>query len=135
RPPRPAQPSPFKAAQSITSNATANSAFSMIMASHAEDRAWQQAATAETRARGKRSFERTCPFYKILPNLNCAVDAFRYGAVAGMNAYFLSHFHSDHYIGLSASWCHGPIYCSQVTANLCRRQLRIDPKWVVELEY
>lgn len=124
------QASPF--ASSTTSK---GSAFSKLMSSHAEDRAWANAAAAHEAARGKRNYERICPFYKILPNLNVAVDAFRYGAVEGMNAYFLSHFHSDHYIGLSASWSHGPIYCSRVTANLCRRQLRVDPKWMVELEY
>ena len=93
------------------------SAFTKIMASHAEDKAWQNAASNEQAARGKRSFQRTCPFYKILPNLSEAVDAFRYGKVDGINAYFLSHFHSDHYIGLTSSWAHGPIYCSRVTVH------------------
>ncbi|KAK6348409.1 hypothetical protein TWF718_006205 [Orbilia javanica] len=132
RPPRPAQSNPFSHPSAATSTP---SAFSKIMASNAEDRAWKEAADEETRSRGKRSFQRTCPFYKILPNLNVAVDAFRYGAVEGTNAYFLSHFHSDHYIGLSSSWNHGPIYCSRVTANLCRRQLRVDPQYIKELEY
>ncbi|KAF3906281.1 hypothetical protein ABW20_dc0102891 [Dactylellina cionopaga] len=130
-PPRPAQSNPF----ADPSARTATSAFSKIMASNAEDRAWKAAANEETRSRGKRSFERTCPFYKILPNLNVAVDAFRYGAVENTNAYFLSHFHSDHYIGLSASWSHGPIYCSRITANLCKRQLRVDPQYIKELQY
>ncbi|KAF3938332.1 hypothetical protein ABW19_dt0209728 [Dactylella cylindrospora] len=130
-PPRPAQSNPF--ATSATN--TAPSAFSKIMAANAEDRAWKAAADEEVRSRGKRAFQRTCPFYKILPNLSVAVDAFRYGAVEGTNAYFLSHFHSDHYIGLSSSWDHGPIYCSRVTANLCRRQLRVDPQYIRELEY
>ncbi|KAK6358477.1 hypothetical protein TWF730_007811 [Orbilia blumenaviensis] len=131
-PPRPAQSNPFSDSSATTS---APSAFSKIMANNAEDKAWKEAADEETRSRGKRAFQRTCPFYKILPNLNIAVDAFRYGAVEGINAYFLSHFHSDHYIGLSSSWNHGPIYCSRVTANLCRRQLRVDPQYIKELEY
>ncbi|MCJ1433029.1 hypothetical protein MMC27_002388 [Xylographa pallens] len=112
-----------------------SSAFSKLMSSHAEDAAWATAAAAETASRGKPAFQRTCPFYKILPGFFTCVDAFRYGAVEGCNAYFLSHFHSDHYIGLTSSWCHGPIYCSHVTANLVRRQLRVDPKWVVDLEF
>ncbi|KAK6543962.1 hypothetical protein TWF694_000681 [Orbilia ellipsospora] len=131
-PSRPAQSNPFAHPSVAT---TTPSAFSKIMATNAEDRAWKEAADEETRSRGKRSFQRTCPFYKILPNLNVAVDAFRYGAVEGTNAYFLSHFHSDHYIGLSSSWDHGPIYCSRVTANLCRRKLRVDPQYIKELEY
>ena len=105
------------------------------MSGHAEDEAWAAAAANEVTARGKPAFKRTCPFYKILPGFFTCVDAFRYGAVEGCNAYFLSHFHSDHYIGLTASWCHGPIYCSRVTGNLVRQQLRVDPKWVVDLEW
>jgi DNA cross-link repair 1A protein len=105
------------------------------MSSHAEDEAWATAAAAEAASRGKPAYQRTCPFYKIIPGFFICVDAFRYGAVTGCNAYFLSHFHSDHYIGLTASWCHGPIYCSRVTGNLVRQQLRVDPKWVVDVEF
>jgi DNA cross-link repair 1A protein len=105
------------------------------MSSHAEDEAWANAAAAENAARGKPAYQRTCPFYKILPGFNICVDAFRYGAVEGCKAYFLSHFHSDHYVGLTSSWQHGPIYCSRVTANLVRQQLRVEPKFVVDLEF
>lgn len=128
---RPGQANPFELGKANTSA----SAFSRIMASHAEDTAWATAAAAENAARGKPAYQRTCPFYKIMPGFFICVDAFRYGAVQGCNAYFLSHFHSDHYIGLTPSWCHGPIYCSKVTANLVKQQLRVDPKWVVSLEF
>ncbi|KAF2400518.1 DRMBL-domain-containing protein, partial [Trichodelitschia bisporula] len=131
-PPKPAQPSPFPL-NSV--HAGQPSAFSKLMASNAEDAAWANAAASEEASRGKRSFERTCPFYKILPGFAICVDAFRYGAVEGCQAYFLSHFHSDHYIGLSGKWCHGPIYCSRATGNLVRQQLRVDPKWVVDLDF
>ena len=112
-----------------------SSAFSKLMSGHAEDNAWAAAAASEASSRGKPAYQRTCPFYKIMPGFYICVDAFRYGAVQGCNAYFLSHFHSDHYIGLTSLWCHGPIYCSRVTANLVKRQLRVDPKWVVDLEF
>ena len=129
---RPGQENPFslKATSSKSS-----SAFSKLMSGHAEDTAWAAAAASEVASRGKPAYQRTCPFYKIMPGLSICVDAFRYGAVQGCNAYFLSHFHSDHYIGLTSSWRHGPIYCSHVTANLVRQQLRVDPKWVVDLEF
>ncbi|KAL8756863.1 MAG: hypothetical protein Q9184_004364 [Pyrenodesmia sp. 2 TL-2023] len=129
---RPGQENPINLA---TIGAGGSSAFSKLMSGHAEDAAWATAAATEASSRGKPAYQRTCPFYKILPGFNICVDAFRYGAVEGCRAYFLSHFHSDHYIGLTSSWCHGPIYCSRVTGNLVRRQLRVDPKWVVDLEF
>ncbi|KAL8845663.1 MAG: hypothetical protein Q9221_009176 [Calogaya cf. arnoldii] len=129
---RPGQENPFSLA---ASDSGGSSAFSKLMTGHAEDAAWATAAATEAQSRGKPAYQRTCPFYKILPGFSICVDAFRYGAVEGCKAYFLSHFHSDHYIGLTSSWCHGPIYCSRVTANLVRRQLRVDPKWVVDLEF
>ncbi|MCJ1358347.1 MAG: hypothetical protein MMC33_008346 [Icmadophila ericetorum] len=130
--PRPGQSNPFSLGSEKLS---ASSAFSKLMSSHAEDTAWATAAASEMSSRGKAAYQRTCPFYKIMPGFFICVDAFRYGAVQGCNAYFLSHFHSDHYIGLTSSWCHGPIYCSKVTGNLVRRQLRVDPKWVMDLEF
>ncbi|KAF2270341.1 DNA cross-link repair protein pso2/snm1 [Lojkania enalia] len=132
RPARPGQQNPFQLRQ-LSSDPS--SAFSKLMSNHAEDAAWATAAAAESAARGKPSYQRTCPFYKILPGFYICVDAFRYGAVKGQRAYFLSHFHSDHYIGLTSSWHHGPIYCSKVTGNLVRQQLRVDSKWVVDLEF
>ena len=128
---RPGQTNPY----SMSGGGQAGSAFSKLMSGHAEDTAWAEAAANEYSSRGKPAYQRTCPFYKIMPGLFVAVDAFRYGKVEGQNAYFLSHFHSDHYIGLTSSWCHGPIYASKVSCNLMRQQLRVDPKWLVPLEF
>ncbi len=114
---------------------TNTSAFSKIMAGHAEDKAWMAAAATEQSNRGKRAVMRTCPFYKIMPHMPFAVDAFRYGRVEGTEAYFLSHFHSDHYGGLTSSWSHGKIYCSKITANLCLQQLKVDPQYIVAIPF
>ena len=135
REPKPGQANPFASGPAGTVLAKQTSVFSKMMAGHAEDAAWADAAAAENASRGKPAYQRTCPFYKIMPGFSICVDAFRYGAVAGCEAYFLSHFHSDHYIGLTSTWCHGPIYCSKVTGNLVKQQLRVDPKYVISIEF
>lgn len=133
---RPGQANPIELGGGSSKNGGGSTtAFSKLMSGHAEDNAWATAAAAEHAARGKPAYQRTCPFYKIMPGFHICVDAFRYGAVDGCKAYFLSHFHSDHYIGLTANWTHGPIYCSKVTGSLVKSQLKTAEKYVVELEF
>ncbi|QRV74289.1 DNA repair metallo-beta-lactamase [Ceratobasidium sp. AG-Ba] len=90
-------------------------------------------ATGPSKSAGANRQRRSAPFYKVLPGMPIAVDAFCYGPIPGVTAYFLSHAHSDHYTNLSSSWKHGPIYCSVTTANLIKFMLRVDPKWVKPL--
>ncbi|KAF3009165.1 hypothetical protein E8E14_003413 [Neopestalotiopsis sp. 37M] len=134
--PRPGQSNPISlGGGESSSTAKTGSAFSKLMSGHAEDSAWASAAAAEHASRGKPAYDRTCPFYKIMPGFFICVDAFRYGAVKGCSAYFLSHFHSDHYVGLTRNWSHGPIYCSKVTGSLVKSQLGTAAKWVKEIEF
>ncbi|KAJ3705836.1 hypothetical protein LUZ61_009541 [Rhynchospora tenuis] len=54
------------------------------------------------------------------------VDAFRYLS-GDCSHWFLTHFHIDHYQGLTKNFCHGKIYCSSVTARLIN--LKIGIPW------
>ncbi|EAU90173.1 DNA cross-link repair protein pso2/snm1 [Coprinopsis cinerea okayama7 len=115
--------------------ASRSNAFSVLMSSFKENEAWKEASAAEAKTRPAKgdSGRRKAPFYKVLQGMPIAVDAFKYGKIPGVTAYFLTHAHSDHYTNLSSSWKHGPIYCSEGTANLIVHMLSVDRKWVKPL--
>lgn len=60
------------------------------------------------------------PEYKIVQDTTFAVDAFQFGSIKGVTHYFLTHFHADHYIGLTKKFPH-TIYCGQATGALVRK--------------
>ena len=57
---------------------------------------------------------------RCLTNTNIMVDDFDYCKKYPKNTFihFLSHYHWDHYKGMTPGWDYGPIYCSEITKNL-----------------
>ncbi|CAG0889102.1 unnamed protein product [Darwinula stevensoni] len=71
----------------------------------------------------------TCPDYKKVRGTTFAVDAFSYGAISKIELYFLSHYHYDHYRGLTRNW-NLPIYCSSPTGNLVKKFIGVPEKYL-----
>ncbi|GAV87473.1 DNA_ligase_A_M domain-containing protein/DNA_ligase_A_N domain-containing protein/DNA_ligase_A_C domain-containing protein/DRMBL domain-containing protein/Lactamase_B_2 domain-containing protein [Cephalotus follicularis] len=75
----------------------------------------------------------TFPPSKLIPNTRFLIDAFRLASSDISVSYFLSHFHSDHYSGLSPSWSKGIIFCSQISARLLIQVLKVPPQFIFPL--
>lgn len=81
-------------------------------------------------------FPPSLPLSKRIPKTHFLVDAFRFSTAAATTAaYFLTHFHSDHYSGLSSNWSQGIIFCSQITADLLIKVLNIPSQFVYPLAF
>lgn len=81
---------------------------------------------------------RVMPWFKKMEfdDINIAVDCFNCEKEDNIQVYFLSHFHSDHYVGLKKSWCNGrTIFASPLTAKLVRWKFKVNACEIRELEH
>ncbi|XP_051137492.1 uncharacterized protein LOC127255796 isoform X2 [Andrographis paniculata] len=68
--------------------------------------------------------QKNVPVWCCIPGTPFRVDAFKY-LRRDCSHWFLTHFHLDHYQGLTRSFCHGMIYCSAITAKLVNLKIGI----------
>mmetsp|Transcript_4466 Transcript_4466/g.13544 ORF Transcript_4466/g.13544 Transcript_4466/m.13544 type:complete len:543 (-) Transcript_4466:862-2490(-) len=69
-----------------------------------------------------------------VPGTNVLVDCFRPPRPKWASAFFLTHYHSDHYGGLTFKWRGPVIYASSLTARLVVHHLGVSPCHVKGLE-
>lgn len=77
------------------------------------------------------------PSIKILTfhsNYKLVVDGFNFDSHPDIDKYFLSHFHSDHYMGVGKNWNQGIIYCSKITSKLLQFKFNFPSEKIFELE-
>eukprot|EP00249_Psilotum_nudum_P008816 c21523_g1_i1 orf=41-2824(+) len=65
------------------------------------------------------------PQHMCIPGTKFLVDAFQH-LKGDCSHWFLTHFHSDHYRGLTRGFRHGHIYCSLITARLVNARIGVS---------
>ena len=90
------------------------------------------ATTGKKRGWGGGKAAAVHPFrdWQLVAGTNFVVDRFCNlpPSTPAQKHWFLTHFHADHYRGLTGKFNRGIIYCTPVTAALARQQLRVRPE-------
>jgi DNA cross-link repair 1A protein len=111
---------------------------------HSNSNAWahKEATTADAgktnTRRGFTSSRGPQPYksWQLIPGTTFVVDRFNNLPPPSQHQthWFLTHFHADHYRGLTGKWNRGPIYCTSITAALVKSQLRVRDEWIRVVE-
>lgn len=72
------------------------------------------------------------PFHRKVPNTTFIVDYFTKDVIDSEH-YFLTHYHSDHFYGLTKKFQYF-IYCSETTSNLIKKFIGVDSQKVKMVE-
>jgi DNA cross-link repair 1A protein len=71
--------------------------------------------------------------YKRLAGAKLVIDALTFGKFCYCEVYLLSHFRSNHYMGFTPNWIHGPIYRSEITARLVEQKFGVSSDFIFPL--
>lgn len=75
----------------------------------------------------------TKPFLVRLNGIKFCVDKFSYRD--NVRAFFLTHFHSDHYQGLCKRWTYGPVYATEGTVSLVLAHLSVVKEPLIPVRF
>lgn len=109
---------------SVAASASAEAGCSRGRGSRGRGAGWQGGGGGGGRAR-------IVPPFKRIEGTPFVVDGFAWGAQSS-DVHFLTHFHADHYKGITKRWG-APIYASAVTAALVVRRLGVAPSQMIVL--
>lgn len=128
------------ASRKVFSPTTAQTSSVDKISQNPDENAQQQSSTSSNRRwmNKREGGFRSVPGFKLIQfgkmTIPIVVDGFYYSNSQLSDTYFLTHFHSDHYGGLSSKFAHGKIYCTQTTANLVNLRLHVPLDRVIPLE-